>query len=245
MARGKTGKRAQKRAPRRQRRGGLRTKGKGNHVNDVAAVSETFSFNPGGMDTIYWDYTCALAQHARASAVAQGYQEFRIKLIEYKFKPASDTYQAGGTQTVPYLYYLIDKLGANSSIYGVDGFRAAGAKPIRFDDKTVNIKYKPAVLTDTFDQASPSGVPRQYRISPWLSTTDKNVNLGVFVPSSVDHLGLRWVIDGTSADYAYGIERTVHIEFRKPMWNQLPGEALVGKSVEDLIPAKPEPVASS
>lgn len=231
-----------KRQAHRPRRQGLTTKGKGSRVNDVASLSETFQFIDGKMDVVYYDYTCSLQQHLRASTVAAGYQEYRIKLVEYKFKPLSDTYapQAGGGGIViPYLYYLTDKVRANNNLLTLDGFKKAGAKPIRFDDKTITVKYKPAVLIDGYDMASPTGgVPRQYRISPWLTTNDNNTNPGVFIPSAVDHNGIRWFVDGTSADLTYSIERTIHLEFRKPMWNELGGVSVPSTSVELLIPSK-------
>lgn len=238
MAKARGAKQSARGAKSTMRKHGLTTGGKGSRVNDVAAVSETYMFNPTQMDVIYFDYGCNLQQHLRASTVAAGYQEFRIKLIEYKLKPLSDTY-APGSGVVPYLYYLVDKLRANNNLLTLDGFKKAGAKPIRFDDKTITIKYKPSVLLDAYDAAAPAGgVPRQYRISPWLATNDNNNNPGVFVPSAIDHNGLRWIIDGTSAEFTYTIERVVHIEFRKPMWTELAGETVSAVSVETLVPPK-------
>lgn len=209
----------QKKTKRVYRKKGLTTKGKGSDVNDVAGVSETFDFNNGQMETIYADYGCALSQHKRASTVASAYQEYRIKMVEYRFKPLSDTY-IPGQGDIPYLYYLVDKLRSNNNLYTIDGFRNAGAKPIRFDDKTITVKFKPAVLLDNWDaQSLTLGVPRGKAVSPWLSTNDDNTTAGLFVPSSIDHLGIKWVVDGTSSDFQYAIERTIHVEFRKPMWN--------------------------
>ena len=240
-------KRAAKRAPRRplRRRGGLRTKGKGSRVNDIAAVSETFMFSEMGLNTIYADYGCSLFQHERARTVAQGYQEFRIKLVEYRFKPLSDTYapQVGGAP-VPYLYYLVDKLRSNNGLQTVDAFTQAGAKAIRFDDKTITVKYKPAVLLDSWDAQSLQAVPRQYRVSPWLTTNDFNTVGAGFNPSSVDHNGLRWVIAGDGT-FTYKCERVVHIEFRKPMWIESPGqgETINVVQVDTLIVPKLKPLA--
>jgi len=236
--------------PRARKTGGLTTKGKGSRVNDVAAVSETFVFNNMGMNTIYADYGCSLFQHERARAVAQGYQEFRIKLVEYRFKPLSDTYNPTENTQIPYLYYLVDKARANNGLATIDAFANAGAKAIRFDDKTVTVKYKPAVLIDTWDANLTSSVPRDYRVSPWLATNDNNVTFGVFNPSQVDHLGLRWVVQSAPGSaYTFACERVCHIEFRKPMWIEQPGEGEVLNVVlvDTLIDAKlnptPEPTA--
>lgn len=214
-----------KSGPKRQlrpRRQGLHTKGKGSRVNDIASVSETFMFDDMGMNIIYADYGCSLFQHERARTVAQAYQEFRIKLVEYRFKPLSDTYvPAIGNAPMPYLYYLVDKLRSNNGLQTVDAFTQAGAKAIRFDDKTITVKYKPAVLLDSWDAQSLQAVPRQYRVSPWLTTNDFNTVGAGFNPSSVDHNGLRWVITG-DAQFTYKCERVVHIEFRKPLWIESP-----------------------
>lgn len=225
--RSQRGKRAgAKRGPRRplRRKLGLRTKGKGSRVNDIASASETFMFSDMAIGTIYADYGCSLFQHERARTVAQGYQEFRIKLVEYRFKPQSDTYApAIGNAPVPYLYYLVDKLRSNNGLQTIDAFTQAGAKALRFDDKTITVKYKPAVLLDSWDAQAVQAVPRQYRVSPWLTTNDFNTVGAGFNPSSVDHNGLRWVIAG-DANFTYKVERVVHIEFRKPMWIESPGE---------------------
>ena len=73
---------AAKRAPRRplRRRGGLRTKGKGNRVNDVAAVSETFMFSDMAIGTIYADYGCSLFSWHNVKAVIS--ITFRFLLIQ-------------------------------------------------------------------------------------------------------------------------------------------------------------------
>lgn len=245
MAPLRRGRRAlRKRAPKRVLKRGLHTKGKGNRVNDVAAVSETFMFSDMAMNTIYADYGCSLFQHERARTVAQGYQEFRIKLVEYRFKPLSDTYAPiTGAGQVPYLYYLVDKIRSNNGLQTVDAFTQAGAKALRFDDKTIVVKYKPAVLLDSWDAQSLQAVPRQYRVSPWLTTNDFNTVGAGFTPSSVDHNGLRWVISAApGSPFTFQCERVVHIEFRKPMWIESPqGEAIKVVSVDTLIDAKLNP----
>jgi len=233
--------RAKKAAPRRK---GLTTKGKGSRVNDIAAVSETFRFEPVALNVIYADYGCSLFQHERARQVAQGYMEFRIKLIEYRFKPLSDTYNPTEGTKVPYLYYLVDRLRSNNGLQTLDAFTQAGAKAVRFDDKTLTVKYKPYVLMDSWDSQALTAVPRTYRVSPWLTTNDYNTVGAGFSPSSVDHLGLRWIVDGGTSDYTYQVERVVHIEFRKPMWIESPGEGsqISVVSVDTLIAPKLSPI---
>lgn len=243
MAKTSKANRVKKAAPRRK---GLTTKGKGSRVNDVAAVSETYRFDAMALNVIYADYGCSLFQHERARQVAQGYMEFRIKLIEYRFKPLSDTYDPTEGTKVPYLYYLVDRLRSNNGLQTLDAFTQAGAKAVRFDDKTLTVKFKPYVLMDTWDSQTLVSVPRSYRVSPWLTTNDYNTIGGGFKPSEVDHLGLRWIIDGGTSDYTYEVERVVHIEFRKPMWIEAApeGSQLTVVSVDTLIAEKlnPKPI---
>lgn len=214
---------ARKKQTKRPVRKGLTTKGKGRQVNDVAGVSETFPFNTTQSGTIYVDYTTSLFQHDRARVVASGYQEFRIKLVEYRFKAYNDTFLAGGATTLPYLYYIIDRNRANNGMNTIDAFKAAGAKPIRLDDKTIVVKFRPAVLYDNYDANTLTSIPRSYKLSPWLTTNDNSTNpASFFQPSEVDHTGIRWVVECNTGTIQYQVERIVHIEFRKPMWIEAP-----------------------
>ena len=244
-----------KRAPKRalRRRGGLSTKARGNKVTNVASVSEQYSFGaPTGQtwapNVIYADYTNSLSQHVRAQIVAQGYQEFRIKLVEYRFKPLFDTFTSVAGNQVPYLYTLVDKLRANNGVNTLDAFKAAGAIPRRMDDKVIIFKFKPAVLYDTFDAAVGASLPRSYRVSPWLSTNDNSTITNMFKPSEIDHTGLRWMLQSNSG-VTYLVERTTHFEFRKPQWAADPTQSLpvinLDKGVSIVPPVEPTATAAA
>lgn len=169
----------------------------------------------------------SLNQFPRAVSTANSYQHFRIKKVQLEFKPAYDTFipQAGGPGVnlqVPYLIYLIDKSGSVPTTVGSSDLKQMGAKPIRFDDKSIKVSWRPSVLTETFGNALGNG-QSQYRISPWLSTNANALNPGAFVPSSIDHLGIFFKLDRAGIlpagveEYTYEVVITCEFEFKKPL----------------------------
>ena len=95
----------------------------------------------------------SLSQFQRAVQVAQAYQHYRIKKVMLEFKPAFDTFapqSTGGVNLqVPYLIYMIDKSGSVPVNVDSTALGQMGAKPIRFDDKTIKVAYRPSVLDRT------------------------------------------------------------------------------------------------
>lgn len=196
--------------------------------SNIATVTEVFDKTrfgaPDSVNTIYGIYSMSLNAYTRASAVAANYQEYRLKLLEFVFKPMKDTFTAGvgSNGSVPYLHYIIDK-NESVPIPGLDfqGLREMGAKPIRFDDKSIRVAYKPGVSYSVNDDGGQA--PWQaYRVSPWLNT---NGNSGVlansWIASSVDHKGLLYGVEqleaSTGKDLTFEVEITAHWEFRKPL----------------------------
>lgn len=183
--------------------------------SEFASLKETYEFATLNSVTAYRDMTISLARFVRASAVASGYQEYRMTKVEYKWKPLTDTFAPAGTP-VPYMYILIDRTGANSAITSENQFVAAGCKALRLDDKIINRSFKPAVLNYALDAVQSTNLYAKPMISPWLSTNANNtLTASGWSPSSTDHLGLEWFV---SADPSlrYKVEMTVHFQFRKP-----------------------------
>lgn len=167
----------------------------------------------------------SLSQFARAVQVAKAYQHYRIKKVMLEFKPAYDTFAplalpAGQNLQVPYLIYMIDKSGSIPTNVDSTALGQMGAKPIRFDDKTIKVAFRPSVLTQTFGQANTQS---QYKVSPWLSTNANALNPGVFAPSDIDHLGIFWKVDRAGVlpvgydEYTYEVRITVEFQFKKPL----------------------------
>lgn len=182
-------------------------------------------------NTMYNLRNIALNQFRRAVSTANAYQHFRIKKVQLEFKPSLDTFIAGGGSPgsgpiqVPYLIYMIDKSGSIPTSVGSEDLKQMGAKPIRFDDKTIKVSWRPSVLTQTFGNTLTSGVEgqSQYKISPWLSTNANALTPNSFVPSSIDHLGIYFKVDRAGLlpndvpEITYDVQITVDFEFKKPL----------------------------
>lgn len=201
-------------------------------MTEFASASQTLQLSNDANNTVYRYDTCRLAAFDRLVLIAQAYQYYRITKIEMKFKPFYDTFatpETAATATVPYFHWLINR-GDNIDLNSFNALRDAGAKPIRFDDKTITVRWKPSVLNYVRDMTS-SGTAQpvfnQGRISPWLATNQNaGLNSPTWTPSAVEHIGILY---GVEADYApqqlyYGTEVTVHVQFKKPL-NQ-PGTPL-------------------
>lgn len=163
---------------------------------------------------------------SRAVPVAQAYQHYRIKKIKLDFKPQSDTFLplAGAPGTgvfVPNFFYIINKSGSVPANPTTNSLRAMGAKPIRFDDKTLKVMWRPAVLQEN---AGVNGdIGSGYKVSPWLSTNANANAPGAWVPSSVNHLGIYFTVERPGnlpagyAEMTYSVQITVDFEFKKPL----------------------------
>lgn len=163
---------------------------------------------------------------SRAVPTAQSYQHYRIKRIMLEFKPQYDTFlpdvgAAGTGFLVPNFYYTINKSGSIPSTVSTNGLIAMGAKPIRFDDKTIKVAWRPSVLQENAGVLGDVG--SGYKVSPWLSTNANANAPGQFQPSSVNHLGIYWnvVRPGTLpagvAELSYSVQITAEFQFKKPL----------------------------
>jgi len=186
-----------------------------------ASCSEVLTLQNGTVNTMYANRAFQLADFPRAAAIAANYASFKIAKISMKFKPLSDTYIPGvGAAGVPYHYHQLDKSGAMPSTTTLENLKQMGAKPKRFDDKTLTISWRPTVLTADLTLAGVGAVAgSQYKVSPTLST---NANAGNpaagWSPSVVDHLGLFWYVDqsnGTGNQYEVEVE--VQFYFMRPL----------------------------
>jgi len=167
----------------------------------------------------YSSYNLSLSSMTRAVEVAKGYQYYRIKRVTYVLKPNYDTFQLGGGtgSTVPYLYYMIDRTRQFQAGFTINQLKAMGAKPRRFDEKTLSFSFTPNVLTETFDNTALANGAVQYKLMPWLPTKDINAGVGVWNPNTTDHLGVVWRVDQlTGTAVSYTLERRVEIQFKKP-----------------------------
>lgn len=156
----------------------------------------------------------ALDQYPRASTIAQGFQVYRIKYLEFTLRPQFDTFQAGGSAQVPALYKMIDRNGSLPATGNVAMLKSMGCTPICFDDKQIVIRYKPGVILTT--GSGLSTVNTKPMVSPWLST-DNNAGIGSWQASRVPHFGLTMFLDAFQSSSAVDVKAV--FEFAKPNWN--------------------------
>lgn len=191
------------------------------NVPDVAMCSETRSMVAKPLNQMGSLMNTQLAQFPRASAIAKGYQMYRIKSIALRFKPSFDTFiNSGNAYQKPFLYYMIDKSGSIPSNVTLEGLKQMGAKPRVLDEKAVVISWRPSVLTfGATSITSGIGLPNKYQISPWLSTSE-NVT-GTWFASQVQHLGVYFMataaVTGEAPPITYNYEIEVQFEFKKPL----------------------------
>jgi len=240
---------------RRGRRTALRgrvRRARSSRVGEYASAKQTLELPNDNVNTLYQLTNVNLSSFDRLSQIAGCYQFYRINLIEMKFKPLQDTFINGGT-TVPYFLSLIDKDEVLIPLGGPAGFnqiRDAGAMPIRFDARTLTVRWKPRVPQviagdNTAFPAINWGMAS--KVSPWLATNHTAAqDPTAFSPSRVPHKGLYYGVQqdvGTGG--TYGVEITVHVQYRKPLTFTAPSsqtdsateKMLVSKDTQSAPPA--------
>lgn len=174
-------------------------------------------------NTMYRFYDCSVDTFDRASLMCRAFQQYRIKKIALRFKPLVDSFIAGGGETVPNLYYMIDKAQALSNLVGIPQLKSSGATPKRLDDKLITARWSPAVIESVNTTTAGAGTFAKTTTSPWLNTTDDPFAVPVTI-STVDHKGITWGVEqviGQSGNYM--VDVTIEVEFRKPAIE--PGES--------------------
>lgn len=211
---------------------------------EFASAKQTLQLPDDKSGTVYRFDNIALSAFDRMSQIAKAYQYYRITKVEVKFKPFADTYAPNnGVSSVPYLYWLIDK-GVNLQLNSFNALRDAGARPIRFDDKTITVRWKPSVHLMTADVSGATIYPTYglQKTSPWLSTNQNGGQASTtWLPSEVEHYGMLYgvqVDSGLVNEQFFGTEITVHFQFKKPL--NSPGGESKSIVVSKTIMAKPE-----
>lgn len=159
----------------------------------------------------------------RASAIAKEFGLYRIAKVVYTFKPLFDTYSSSlpGTgsapNSVPTLYWKMNRYGDFPAAFNGDYMRSLGAKPNRLDDKIVTIAYKPNTLTVQGNAAGNTAA--SIKTTPWLSTDDTPQDNN-FTLSTANHYGHTLFVEGGGAGSANGVVCTLDIkifyEFKNP-----------------------------
>lgn len=189
---------------------------------NTASVRENYTIQVNdGTVTFFNNVQLADAIYDRSQAVAQAFQEFRIKYVKLTFKPTADTFPLAAGNQLPQLYFMMDKCNATPTNATLGTLLDMGARPIRFDDKNITRVYKPTVLVG--DKTALGVVQAsQIKVTPWLSTNNNAGNPGpVWTPSQVDHLGCLWYVtklNPATPTVQYSVDVEIVFQFRKPLW---------------------------
>lgn len=189
-------------------------------TTNTAAIRENYSvtLNDGTMN--YFSVALGNTVFNRAQAVAQNFQEYRIKYVKLTFKPSADTFPLAAGNTIPQLYFQMNKYQAIPSGASLAQLLDMGCRPIRFDDKNITRAWKPCVLLSADNTALGTAAPAQVKVTPWLSTNNAAGDPVSWVASAVEHLGCVFFV--TKANPAtptvpYVVDVEVVFQYRRPL----------------------------
>lgn len=163
----------------------------------------------------------------RSAVTAPAFGLYRVAQIEYKIKPKFDTYIAGqvpvGDQPVevPVMYWKMNRYGDSPVGFTAQNLQSLGSKPVRLDDKTLTIKYKPNILLANAGATANAqdGGSGQVKMTPWLST-DTEADDNNFALSTTNHYGHMMFIEcaaaGDGTPIICEIVARVVYEFKNP-----------------------------
>lgn len=195
-------------------------------TTNTAAVKEAYQLVAvDGNMTFFRNIQLADIIYDRSQAVAQAFQEYRIKYVKLTFRPSADTFPAVAGNIIPQLYFMKDLTNAIPTNATADTLYSMGCRPRRMDDKNLVYYWHPSTLTA--DYTGPGlNTAAQLKIRPWLSTNANSGNPGaVWAPSSVDHLGCVFYVTKINPADAiqYCVDVEVVFQFRKPVWKGTDG----------------------
>lgn len=171
---------------------------------------------------------------SRASVMAPAFGLYRIAQVMYKITPRADTYTpdlnpiGDAAVEVPKVFWKLNRYGDSPVGFTAQELMSLGSKPIRLDDKTVTIKYKPNILLANAGAgaAALAGGSGQIKMTPWLST-DEEADDNNFALSKTNHYGHMMFIEcaaaGDGTPVVCEVQARVVYEFKNP--RILEGEA--------------------
>lgn len=212
---------------------------------NTAALRENYSMSlSDGTMNFFRNVELADASYDRAQAVAAAFQEYKIKYVKLIFRPSADTFAPAAGNTIPQLYFQMDKSNAVPTTASLQTLQDMGCRPIRFDARNITKTYRPTVLTA--DMVSPGAVvASQTRTSPWLSTNANSGNPGAgWAPSAVDHLGCLFHVtqmNPMTPPVNFKVDVEVVFCFRKPLWrggsSETPGALIINGQPTPILSA--------
>lgn len=211
---------------------------------NTASLRENYSMTlPDGTMNFFRNVELADILYDRAQSVAAAFQEFKIKYVKLTFRPSADTFAPAAGNTIPQLYFQMDKSNSVPTTASLQTLLDMGCRPIRFDAKNIVKTYRPTVLTA--DMIGPGAVTAsQTRSSPWLSTNANSGNPGAaWAPSVVDHLGCLFHVtqmNPLTPPVNFKVDVEVVFCFRKPLWrggsSETPGNLIINGQPTQILP---------
>lgn len=193
---------------------------------NTASIRENKQLSVGDGTTVFYR-SLALddADYDRSQSTARAFQEFRIKYVKLTFRPSADTFSPAAGNSIPQLYFQIDKTSAIETDCNFQTFLDMGCRPIRFDEKNIVKIWKPSILLS--QQTAPGAVSANtIKTRPWLSTNANSGNpTADWAPNSTDHLGAVWFVtqmNPATPEIKYFVDIETVFEFRKPLWRSTP-----------------------
>lgn len=196
---------------------------------------------------VFFNTALAAATYNRSQAVAQAFQEYRIKYVKLTFKPSADTFTPAAGNIIPQLYFQMNKYNAVPTNANLQTLLDMGCRPIRFDDKNVMRAWKPTVLLGA-DLVPLAAVSAQKPLTtPWLSTNANAQNPGaVWLPSNVEHLGCLFIVqkpNPATPTINYVVDVEVVFQFRRPLSTvgdtSTPAITLHGEEIRPIVHSAP------
>lgn len=211
--------------------------------SEYASAKQTILTENDTANLLYTLYDTNLSNFSRLAQIAQAYQYYRITKIELRVKPFADTFTNAAANSIPYFLWLIDRNESfDFASNGLHRFVKLEQSQFVFDDKTINIHWKPSVIQTLPSDGFNPPVGQTYmnsRLSPWLPTNryaGQELAAYQWAPSTVPHRGLIYGVqqDLSTSAWQYGTEITVYVQFKKP--------AIVfrGQTEETFVAAKPK-----
>lgn len=190
-------------------------------VTNTAAVRENYSTSIADGTMTFFSTALGNLQFNRAQAVAEQYQQFRIAYVKLIFRPSADTFPIAAGNTIPQLYFQMNKYQSLVPGAGLNNLLDMGCRPIRFDDKNITRAWKPVVLlgADTTNALIPN-TASAVKITPWLSTNAFANTPTTWSPSIVEHLGCVFYVtkpNPATPTINYNVDVEVVFQFRRPL----------------------------
>lgn len=211
-----------------KRRGGMRKRVSSRNPNKIGGpntckVIESVPLQGINLNTPYLITKVGITG-SRASAIAKEFGLYRIAKVIFTYRPLFDTYSSSlpgvgnSPNSVPSLYWKMNRYGDFPLAFNGDYMRSLGAKPVRLDDKNVVVAYKPNVLQSQ-NNGNLVATSSSIKMTPWLSTDDTPQD-NLFTLSTATHYGHTLYIEGGGAGNGQGAVCTMDVkivyEFKNP-----------------------------